>query len=136
MNARTVLLAPMHASHCAMRWFSLALLVLCVGIAVVAAILAPPARWAWIAVGVYSALLFFLWAFFLSSTALLAADARVLRIPGMQRASARTGRLPRQTSNNPQTQGRGLADSRVSDCRPVVLIVVLVVRKTAGPIGA
>jgi len=88
MNARTVLLAPMHASHRAMRWFSLALLVLCVGIAVVAAIVAPPARWAWIAVGVYSALLFFLWAFFLSSTALLAADARVLRIPGMQRAAA------------------------------------------------
>jgi hypothetical protein len=87
MNAQTILLAPWRATHRAMAWLSLGVLALCVAIAAGVAIFGDSDHVLWAAVGLYSAALVYLWAFFLSGTALLAIDARWLCIPGMQRTA-------------------------------------------------
>lgn len=88
MNARAVWMAPWHGTHRSMRWMAMGILALCVIVAIGAAVLASPQRWPLFAVVIYSVGLGFVWAFFLPSLALLAADAHWLRIPGMQRATA------------------------------------------------
>lgn len=85
MNLHAVMLAPWRACRPAMRWAALVIAVLAVLGAIAMGIFLHESDW-WI--GSLALLSFgngFLWAFVFSSMALLAVDARQLRIPGVQR---------------------------------------------------
>lgn len=88
MNLSSLLQVPWRSSQTFMRWFSLVLFVLCCGGAIAFGLFATKAdRWEG-AVGIYGVGLVYLWAFFFSTSLLLAIEARQLRIPGLQRHAA------------------------------------------------
>ncbi|WP_109124665.1 hypothetical protein [Dyella sp. C11] len=87
MNARAALAAPWYSTHAAMRWLAFGVLAVCVIAAVCLGIFSSKVHWAWAVVGLYSAGLFYLWAFYLSSITLLAVDAHWLCIPGLKRSA-------------------------------------------------
>jgi hypothetical protein len=87
MNIRTLLLTPWRATHRAMGLLALCMLVLCIAGGVSFAIFGNRQNALWAAVWLYGAALFFMWAFFFCSSALLAMDARWLRLPHLQRTA-------------------------------------------------
>lgn len=87
MTLRSVLLAPWRSAHASMRWLLLIVLALCTGVGGVLAIFSSKPDALWISIVLYAGGLGYAWAFFLSSLALLAIDARLLRVPGMQRTA-------------------------------------------------
>lgn len=86
MNLRTVIQAPWRASKPAAQGTALLLLVLAVLGAIAAGMYSNKPAW-WVGsamiIGIGEG---FLWAFLMSSTVLLAIDARQLRLPGIQRS--------------------------------------------------
>jgi hypothetical protein len=86
MNLRTLMLTPWRASKPAAQGSALLLLVLAALVAIAAGIYSSKPAW-WVGppmiIGIGES---FLWAFVMSSTVLLAIDARQLRLPGMQRS--------------------------------------------------
>ncbi|RDI99111.1 hypothetical protein DVT68_11575 [Dyella solisilvae] len=85
MNFRALLLAPWRCSHAATRWLTLTLLLMCTAVGIGVAIFSTRTGWTWAPIGLYAGGLAYVWAFYLSSLALLAIDARQLRLPGMHR---------------------------------------------------
>ncbi|HEY0197848.1 MAG TPA: hypothetical protein VGC19_04800 [Rhodanobacter sp.] len=85
MNPLTWLEVPWRSSHRAVRWLSVVAFVFCcVGAAAVGVFAKAPDHWMG-AIAFYGFGLFYLWAFFLSTSLLLAIDTRQLRVPGIQR---------------------------------------------------
>lgn len=86
MNLRTLILAPWRASKPAAQGTTLLLLVLAMLGAIAAGVYSSKPAW-WVGpamiMGIGEG---FLWAFMMSSTVLLAIDARQLRLPGIQRS--------------------------------------------------
>lgn len=88
MNVRTLLLAPLRATHRAMHWMTVIVLALCMLVVLAYALFGHHDNLLWVTVGIYSGALFYIWAFFFASIILLAMDAKWLCIPGMQRSAA------------------------------------------------
>ncbi|OOG62462.1 hypothetical protein B0E46_12510 [Rhodanobacter sp. B04] len=90
MNPLPLLRVPWFSAHRSMRWMMVFVLACCSAGAVAIGVFAPgPGQWKGVA-GLLGLGLFFLWAFFLSTTLLLAIDARQLRVPGIQRQIIRS----------------------------------------------
>ncbi|OOG48733.1 hypothetical protein [Rhodanobacter sp. C01] len=90
MNPLQLLRIPWFSTHRSMRWMMVFVLACCCMGAIAIGIFAPgPAQWKGIA-GLIGLGLFFLWAFFLSTTLLLAIDTRQLRVPGIQQQIIRS----------------------------------------------
>lgn len=87
MNPAALLLTPWWASHRVMRW--MAAMVFFVAMLGAAAVLVfqPGPRGQIVAIGVYAGGVVFLGAFFFSAIALLAIDARQLRLPAAERSA-------------------------------------------------
>jgi hypothetical protein len=84
MNMPLWLQIPWRSAHGPLRWFAVAVFALCSVSALAAGLFAgKPGEWGG-AVALYGAGLFYLWAFFLPLSLLLAIDARQMRVPGMQ----------------------------------------------------
>lgn len=85
MNALQWLRIPWYSTHRSLRWLIVFMLVACAAGAVAIAILSDnPGRWQG-SLALFGVSQFFLWAFFLPATLLLAIDTRLLRVPGVQR---------------------------------------------------
>ncbi|MHB1058529.1 MAG: hypothetical protein ACYC0F_11700 [Rhodanobacter sp.] len=84
MNVPLWLQIPWRSAHRSLRWSAIALFTLCTAGALAVGLFAEkPGEWDG-AVALYGAGLFYLWAFFLPLSLLLAIDARQMRMPGMQ----------------------------------------------------
>ncbi len=84
MNLLQLLQIPWHATHRLLRWLALAVLVLCGSTAIGVGLLAVGPDHLDMAIVIFGGGVLFLWAFFLSTSLLLAIDARQLRVPGIQ----------------------------------------------------
>lgn len=85
MNIPPLWQIPWRSTHRSLRWWAIVMFVLCsVGALGFGRFAAEPGEWSG-AVALYGAGLFYLWAFFLPLSLLLAIDAEHLRLPGIQR---------------------------------------------------
>lgn len=85
MNVLRLLQIPWHATYRSLRWLAVAVLVLCACTAIGVGLFGSGSGHLDTAIAVFSGGVLFLWAFFLSTSLLLAIDARQLRVPGIQR---------------------------------------------------
>lgn len=87
MQLREVLMVPWRSAHRGLRWLSLIITMACVLGAIVAGWFMHNRHWWLLSTGIYCLGALYAWAFWLSTSLLLAIDARRLRLPGVQRAA-------------------------------------------------
>lgn len=87
MQLGNVLMVPWRSVHRGLRWLSLAIVIACMLGAIAAGLFAHAPRWWLASTAIYCLGAIYAWAFWLSSSLLLAIDARKLRLPGMQHAA-------------------------------------------------
>ncbi len=85
MNLLHLLQIPWHATYRSLRWLALSVLTLCGGAAIGIGLFGGRSDRFEVAIALFGFGVLFLWAFFLSTSLLLAIDARRLRVPHIQR---------------------------------------------------